>query len=217
MDIVGATTIQPTDADYVEAKKRVWGDERYKIRSYTQKCIHVIESYCMVEFVQFDPDVHLDDFRQLCIESFAWHWDQLLENYQVDMVPMFGTPQEYFVVQLESYITLKPPEGILYILEVDGEAAGMGAITKYSDDIGEIHRMYNRPQYRGRGYAQQLLDRLLEAGREFGYTTFRLATPKFAHAGQHIYRKAGFVDIEEYRDVSNPIARKYWICMEKKE
>lgn len=130
---------------------------------------------------------------------------------------MFGTPPEFVERQLESYVNLKPPEGILYILEVDGEAAGMGAITKYSDDIGEIHRMYNRPQYRGRGYAQQILNRLLEAGREFGYTTFRLATPKFAHAAQHIYRKAGFKDIEEYREISNPIATKYWIRMEKKE
>ena len=171
----------------------------------------------MAEFVQFDPDVHLEDFRHLCIETFTWHWDQVWENYEVDMVPFFGTPEEFVKRQLESYINMKPPEGILYILEVDGFTAGMGALTKFSEDVCEIHRMYNRPRYRGRGYAQQILSKLLKAGREFGYSTFRLTTPKFAHAAQHIYRKAGFKDVEDFREAPHPIAKQYWICMEKKE
>ena len=170
-----------------------------------------------IEFVQFDRDLHLEDFRQLCIETFTWHWDQLWEHHQVDLVPDFGTPEEFVQRQLEPYVSLKPPEGILYILEVDGEAAGMGAITRFNEDICEVHRMYNRPQYRGRGYAQRILDKLLEAGRELGYTTFRLSTPVFAHAAQHIYRKAGFLDVEDFREDPHPIAKKYWICMEKKE
>ena len=90
------------------------------------------------ELVQFNPKIHLDDFRQLCIESFTWHWDEMWKNYQVDMVPSYGTPSEFVDRQLESYASLKPPEGILLILEVDGETAGMGAITKFNDDICEV-------------------------------------------------------------------------------
>jgi RimJ/RimL family protein N-acetyltransferase len=171
----------------------------------------------MEELVQFNPKIHLDDFRQLCIESFTWHWDEIWENYKVDMVPSFGTPTEFVDRQLESYASLKPPEGILLILEVDGETAGMGAITRFNDDICEVHRMYNRPQYRGRGYAQMILSRLLETGRELGYSTFRLTTPLFAYAAQHIYRKAGFQDVEDFREKAHPIARQYWICMEMKD
>jgi len=57
---------------------------------------------------------------------------------------------------------LKPPGGILYMLVVEGEVAGMGALRKLSDEVGEVKRMYNRPHYRGRGLGKKMLKRLLD-------------------------------------------------------
>jgi len=94
----------------------------------------------------------------------------------------------------------------------------MGAIKKLKDHIGEIKRMYIQPSYRGRGYGKQLLNKLLEKGREFGFSTFRLETSKFMKAAQHIYYSAGFVESEEYPEVETPlILRQYQIFMEKIE
>ncbi|MBN1683166.1 GNAT family N-acetyltransferase [Candidatus Bathyarchaeota archaeon] len=56
-----------------------------------------------------------------------------------------------------SLSSLKPSEGILYILKVDGVTAGMGALRRLDDSVGEIKRMYVRPSYRGKGYGKKCL------------------------------------------------------------
>ena len=170
------------------------------------------------EIVPFNEEVHMDEFYQMNVETLEWHGVELLENYQFDAWASLGqTKLEFTKNAIKPYLKLKPPEGINLILEVDGKAAGMLAIWKLSDNMGEIHRMWIRPEYRGNGYSKPLLQKILEAGRSFGFTTFRLATPRFAHAAQHLYRSAGFKEIEEYREVSNPVFSEKWICMEKKE
>ena len=94
----------------------------------------------------------------------------------------------------------------------------MGAIRKLSNDIGEIKRMYIRPLYRGRGYGKQMLNKLLEVGREFGCSSFLLETSKFMTLAQYIYRSAGFIEREEYPESETPIIlRQYQLFMEKTE
>lgn len=171
----------------------------------------------MEEFVLFNPGVHLEEFIQLCVESLTWHCDELEKNYGIDAISIIGQSiPEWVEDNLESYISMKPPVGILYILEVEGEPAGMGAIMKLDDNRGEIHRIFNRPKYRGIGLMQQMVNRLLDDGRELGFSKVLLATPKFAHAAQHIYRKTGFKErpIFEESEV-HPDLRPYWIYMEK--
>jgi len=173
----------------------------------------------MEEIVPFEPDVHMEEFYQMNIETCVWHWEQLWETYQIDTPSILGqTPQEYIDAHLEPFTRLKPPEGIVLLAVVDGDVAGMIALTKLSDDTGELHRMWNRTQYRGRGLGRQLLSKILEAGREFGCSTFMLSTPKFSHAAQHLYRSAGFKERDEYPETEiPPDFRSYWIYMEKKE
>ena len=171
-----------------------------------------------VEIVAFNEKVHMDEFYKMNLETLNWHGEELLKNYQFDVYAHFGqTLEEFTENAIKPYLKNKPPEGINLILEVDGKPAGMLAIWKTSEGLGEIHRMWIRTEYRGNGYSKPLLNKILEKGREFGFTTFRLATPKFAHAAQHLYRSAGFKDAGEFRDVSHPVLRDAWICMEKKD
>ena len=66
--------------------------------------------------------------------------------------------------------------------------------------------------------SEKMLKILLEARRELECSIFRLSTPKFAHAAQHIYRSFGFVEREGYPESEVPVAYKqYWIFMEKTE
>ena len=83
---------------------------------------------------------------------------------------------------LEPFTSLKPPGGILYMLVVEGAVAGIGALRKLSDEVGELKRMYNLPHYKGRGLGKKMLNKLLEDGRKFGCSSFMLDTPKWAHA-----------------------------------
>ena len=169
-------------------------------------------------FVSYNPHIHKKDFRQLNIETVTYHWYQLWGKHQIDVEELIGkTPEEYVDDRLESYETLKPPDGVLYILEVDGNAAGMGAVHRLRDGVGEIKLMYNRPEYRGRGYAQMLLDRLLEAGRGLGFSSFLLEVAGFAEAAQHVYKKAGFKERDPYPETEITSLKPYWVWMEKKE
>jgi len=173
----------------------------------------------MAKIVPFEPNVHKEEYRQLNIELIKWITDQLRKNYQIDAVSIVGqTVPEYVDDHLQDLTELKPPSGIIYFLVVEGEIAGMGAIRKLSDEIGEIKRMYIRPPYRGRGYGRRMLTKLLEVGREFGCSTFLLETSKFMTVAQHIYKSAGFIEREEYPEIETPtILRPYQLFMEKRE
>jgi len=172
----------------------------------------------MVEFVLFDKNVHMKEFHDMNIEYMTWIFNELDNNYQIDSLAIMGMSiPEVVDNTIGTFLGIKPPEGILLIAEVEGKIAGMGALTRLSDEMGEIKRMYNRPQYRGRGLGKQMLHRLLEAGREYGCTSFMLDTPKWAYAAQHIYKSAGFKEIEEYPESQiPPDFRQYWMFMEKR-
>jgi len=141
----------------------------------------------MVEFVPFDLNFHKKEYVKLNIEFITWIADQLGENYQVDAVSMIGqTIPEYVDAHLKDLTSLKPPDGIIYLLVVEGDIAGMGALRKIGDEIGEIKWMYILPFYRGRGFGKQMLNKLLEVGRRFGCSSFLLETSKFMTVAQHI-------------------------------
>lgn len=171
-----------------------------------------------VEFVPFDKNVHMKEFHDMNIEYMTWIFNELDNNYQIDSLAMMGMSiPEVVDSTIRPFLGLKPPEGILLLAEVEGKIAGMGALTRLGDEMGEIKRMYNRPQYRGRGLGKQMLHRLLEMGKEYGYTSFMLDTPKWAYAAQHIYKSAGFKEIEEYPESQiPPDFRQYWMFMEKR-
>jgi ribosomal protein S18 acetylase RimI-like enzyme len=152
----------------------------------------------MVEahFVPYDEKRHRDQFLQMNIEAVIWEVNEVSRIYGINTIPpgenVAHAVRDYIEEQLLKYAAIKPPKGIIYILEVDGEAMGMGALRKQEDGVGEIKRMYNRPKVRGRGFGQEMLKRLEKKAKEFGYSTLRLDTRADSAAALHIYRKAGF-------------------------
>jgi GNAT superfamily N-acetyltransferase len=156
------------------------------------------------------------------IEWLSDQMDELKEGYGVDFFTVAGRKVEEIVdINMEKYSSLKPPNGVLIILEVDRAVAGMVALMKLSDSRGYINLMYNRREHRGKGLGKQLLQRLIEEGRKIGVTCFQLRTPVFSHAAHHIYKSAGFKELEEYPESlmprQSPILQPYSIYMEKKE
>jgi GNAT superfamily N-acetyltransferase len=61
-----------------------------------------------------------------------------------------------------------------FVLRVQGETAVCGGLKLFGCEYGEIKRMYVRPQFRGRGFGQLILDRLAEFARAQGVTLLRL-------------------------------------------
>ncbi|UCH02861.1 MAG: GNAT family N-acetyltransferase [Candidatus Bathyarchaeota archaeon] len=93
----------------------------------------------------------------------------------------------------------------------------MGALKKLEDGIGEIKRMYIRPEHRGQGYGKTILNRLIDKSRELGYSTIRLDTADFMTTAQSMYRSAGFTMRDKYSGSEIPEwYQPYTVFMEKK-
>lgn len=96
------------------------------------------------------------------------------------------------------------PGGRLYLLLVDGEAAGCVGLRKLDNQHGELKRLYVRPRYRGAQLGAYLVRRILSDAREIGYRYVRLDTlPGLTHAIA-LYRTLGFYEIECYYDCLIP-------------
>ncbi|MFW9884777.1 MAG: GNAT family N-acetyltransferase, partial [Candidatus Thorarchaeota archaeon] len=112
---------------------------------------------------------------------------------------------------------LKPPKGFVLVLEDEEKLVGMGVIKTIGEGIGEVRRMYIRPEYRGRGYGKELMQKLLNQAEEVGYFTLRLETADFMRAALNVYRSSGFKERGEYPGLEVPEwYRPYCIFMEKK-
>jgi putative acetyltransferase len=98
-----------------------------------------------------------------------------------------------------------PPRGRLLLAQQDGQAAGCVALHALDAGIGEMKRLYLRPQFRGRGLGRILAERILAEARAIGYKRVRLDTvePVMKDAVA-MYRKLGFKEIASYR--ANPMA-----------
>lgn len=157
----------------------------------------------MVElsYVEYDDKVHKDQYYDLTLEYITWVGNEVQTKYGININPNpDGTAKDYLDSVFDKFAEIKPPEGIIILLEETGTVVGMGAVRKLEDKTGEIKRMYIKPdpRYRGRGYGTGLLNRLIEKSREFGFSTLRLDTGKYMPAAIHIYKKAGFKETTYY-------------------
>jgi len=73
----------------------------------------------------------------------------------------------------------------------DGVAVGCGAIV-LNDDYGELKRMYVRPDARGKGTAQRLIEFLESAACLRGCETVLLETGPYSHQALAFYEKRGY-------------------------
>jgi GNAT superfamily N-acetyltransferase len=169
-----------------------------------------------VKIVPFNPEHHMDDYIEIYHEYITWFSQQFIEHNNRDIYTEMGTTITDFVNNnLEPYISMKLPKGTLQILEVDGKVAGIGAIHKLSADTGEIKRMYNRPEYRGRGFGRLMLNKLLDIGRSVGCSRFLLDSQNFSFDAHNLYRSAGFSEVDDYPESEIPVDwRQYWKFME---
>jgi len=89
---------------------------------------------------------------------------------------MNQTVEEYVESTIESIVPSMSQEGIFYILQEGKNVIGMGRLHKLKISVGEIKRMYIRPNFRGKGYGKELLQKLLMKGKDFGFSTIYLET-----------------------------------------
>ncbi|HUZ44408.1 MAG TPA: GNAT family N-acetyltransferase [Acidimicrobiales bacterium] len=99
------------------------------------------------------------------------------------------------------------PDGVYLVGWVDTQAVAGGGVRRIGPGVGEIKRMYIRPDSRGRGLSAFLLAALEEAAVDLGLGTVRLDTGPSQPAAVHLYESRGYRSIGNYN--ANPHA-SFW-------
>lgn len=92
------------------------------------------------------------------------------------------------------------PDGRLYLVLIDGKAAGCIAMRRLDEDKCEMKRLYLRPECRGHHLGEKLVDLILREAKQQGYKEMYLDTLPHLASAVHIYRSRGFQQIECYND-----------------
>ncbi len=117
-------------------------------------------------------------------------------------------------IDLEAEIAAGPPaelagpHGVLLVVRVDGEPAGLGGIRHLDTEVAEVKTMYLSPTHRGQGLARRLLAELEEIARDRGCRAVRLDTSDYLTGALALYRGAGYREIPPYND--NPKANLWF-------
>jgi putative acetyltransferase len=94
-----------------------------------------------------------------------------------------------------------------------GVAAGCGGLVTVSPGVGEIKRMWVRPEHRRAGVGRRILSALERQAQRLGLTVVILETGLRQPEAIGLYEGAGFTRTEPYGEyIGNPSS----VCYEKK-
>ena len=92
-----------------------------------------------------------------------------------------------------------PPDGVILLAEVGGEAAGVAALQPLDDEGAcEMKRLYVEPECRGQGLGRALAEAIIAEARELGYDVVRLDTVASMIPARRLYRSLGFDERDAY-------------------
>jgi len=148
----------------------------------------------ILQLIQVMSDEQNSHVRQLFSEYVQLLNEIANQEYgiSVDVAPVL----QMFMTQIDDYY---PPHGRIYLAIYDGEIAGIGCLKQLGDDIGEIKRMFVKPEYRRKGIGKEILDQLITDACSIGYTKIHLDSPKFFTISHRLYQSRGFAYIEPYQ------------------
>jgi putative acetyltransferase len=90
------------------------------------------------------------------------------------------------------------PRAGYWVLELEGAIVGGGGYAQLAGaevDTCELRKMYFLPAARGRGAGRQLLETILAAAKDDGFTRCYLETLRTMTAAKRLYEAAGFVKL----------------------
>jgi ribosomal protein S18 acetylase RimI-like enzyme len=91
-----------------------------------------------------------------------------------------------------------PPTGLLLVAGTDAVLVGCVALREHQPAVGELKRLFVRPEFRRLGLGRQLLNRILAEAMNAGYREVVFDTLPVMTDALRIYEKLGFVATEPY-------------------
>lgn len=105
---------------------------------------------------------------------------------------------DYEVENLEEKYGL--PQGRLYIAYYENQVAGCIALKPLNDRQCEMKRLYVKPEFRRKGIAKMLVEKVVFDAKGIGYSEMLLDTLPFLQVAIKMYKKMGFYEIDCYND-----------------
>lgn len=116
---------------------------------------------------------------------------ELVEHLNAHMLPL--SPLEFqFKMTVEQMA--EPDTTVFVARDETGRAVGCGALKLHEDGIGELKRMFTRPEVRGKRVGSALVDAIVDAANAKNVSRLVLETgtgPGFAGAWR-LYENSGF-------------------------
>ena len=145
----------------------------------------------MLKLIQAKTLKEIETARGLFKEYEAWIGISLcFQNFDQEVANL---PGDY-----------APPTGRLFLASDSDTIVGCIALRSIKEDICEMKRLYVRPEFRGQGFGRRLVESIIAAAREIGYSRMRLDTlPGRMDKAIALYERLGFKDIPAY--YNNPV------------
>jgi len=151
-----------------------------------------------IKIIQASTKEHFEATRRLFREYY-----QLLYSLQDMVMNMDLQSHSSELADLENgkYV---PPLGAILLSTSGNGFSGVVALRQLENDICEMKRLYVRPEYRGESIGMELAKRIIQKGRELGYSKMRLDTHPDMTSAHRLYYALGFYDIPQYNQNNVP-------------
>jgi len=145
-----------------------------------------------MQLIQAQSPAEIERARELFAEYASWIEISLcFQNFDKEVAELPGA--------------YAPPSGRLFLAVAAQQVMGCVALRKIGDGVGEMKRLYVRPEFRGRGLGRTLTEKLIAEAKQIRYERLRLDTlPGKMDQAIAMYRSFGFREIPPY--YKNPVA-----------
>lgn len=139
--------------------------------------------------VSAETPEQIEEVRKLFREYENWLGiDLSFQNFEKELVDL---PGKY----------ARREGGRLFLIYKENLAAGCIALRKLNAEICEMKRLFVRENFRGLGFGQMLIEKLIEEAQNIGYEKMRLDTlPKKMPSAVKLYKSYSFFEISAYYD-----------------
>jgi GNAT superfamily N-acetyltransferase len=174
-----------------------------------------MEVSIMVEIITADQIGHKKEIRELFLEYLDWVFLKIKEEFGINLKEQTSA-EGYADADMQKLDQFMPPKGRLLLCFAENQLAGIACLKYLQPGIGEIKRMYVRPENRKAGIGRALINQLLTEAIQVGYERIRLDSARFMHPAHNLYQAMGFHEIEAYEGSEIPKEwQVHWIFMEK--